>query len=40
VREAFTTVPASRAITPETAAPDTRAEDATVPEEEQIAAGK
>jgi MFS family permease len=40
VREAFTTVPASRAMTPETAALDPRAEDATVLDEESIAAGK
>jgi MFS family permease len=40
VRGAFTTVPASRAMTPETAALDPRAEDATVREEEPFHVGK
>ncbi len=37
VREAFATVPASRAMTPETAALDPRAEDTTLPDAEPIA---
>jgi MFS family permease len=40
VRGAFTTIPASRAMTPETAALDPRAEDATVPEEEPLQVAK
>ncbi len=40
VREAFMTVPSSRAITPETAALDPRAEDATVLDEEPASAVK
>ncbi len=40
VREAFTTVPASRAMTPETAALDPRAEDTTVLDAEPMSAVK